>query len=178
MVQVGREPADFKPLPAVGSGAYEIRIRDAAGAFRVVYVAKFEKAVLQPCLACFSEENPKDVPGGHQAGSAALQINRRAVMKKKQARQVKGANNVFLDLGFPPHEAAVMLLRCELAEALRQWMDREAITQGGSRQAPWRGPAPYLRVSRAIRLTSCLWTHPRGPVCKGWRLESPRNWLA
>ena len=24
MVQVGREPADFKPLPAVGSGAYEI----------------------------------------------------------------------------------------------------------------------------------------------------------
>jgi phage-related protein len=26
MVQVGREPADFKALPAVGSGAYEIRI--------------------------------------------------------------------------------------------------------------------------------------------------------
>jgi phage-related protein len=45
MVQVGREPADFKPLPTVGSGAYEIRIRDAAGAFRVVYVAKFEEAV-------------------------------------------------------------------------------------------------------------------------------------
>lgn len=44
-MQVGREPADFKPLPAVGSGAYEIRIRDAAGAFRAVYVAKFEKAV-------------------------------------------------------------------------------------------------------------------------------------
>lgn len=45
MAQVGREPADFKPLPTVGSGAYEIRIRDAAGAFRVVYVAKFEEAV-------------------------------------------------------------------------------------------------------------------------------------
>lgn len=45
MVQVGRGPADFKPLPNVGSGAYEIRIRDAAGAFRVVYVAKFEKSV-------------------------------------------------------------------------------------------------------------------------------------
>ena len=45
MVQVGREPADFKPLPTVGPGAYEIRIRDAAGAFRVVYVAKFEEAV-------------------------------------------------------------------------------------------------------------------------------------
>jgi phage-related protein len=45
MVQVGREPADFKPLSIVGSGAYEIRIRDSVGAFRVVYVAKFEKAV-------------------------------------------------------------------------------------------------------------------------------------
>jgi len=45
MVQVGREPADFKPLPSVGPGAYEIRIRDEAGAFRVIYVAKFEDAV-------------------------------------------------------------------------------------------------------------------------------------
>lgn len=50
-------------------------------------------------------------------------------MKKKQVQKVNGANNVFLDLGFPPHEAAVMLLRCELAEALREWMDREEITQ-------------------------------------------------
>jgi hypothetical protein len=48
MVQVGREPADFEPLPTVGSGAYEIRIRDAAGAFRVVYVAKFKEAVYPP----------------------------------------------------------------------------------------------------------------------------------
>ena len=36
---------------------------------------------------------------------------------------------MFLDLGFPPHEAAVMLLRCELAEALRKWMAREGLTQ-------------------------------------------------
>jgi phage-related protein len=45
MVQVGREPADFKPVPRVGPGAYEIRVRDEAGAFRVIYVAKFETAV-------------------------------------------------------------------------------------------------------------------------------------
>lgn len=45
MVQVGREPADFKPMPTVGPGAYEIRVRDEAGAFRVIYVAKFEHAV-------------------------------------------------------------------------------------------------------------------------------------
>ena len=38
MVQVGREPDDWKPMPSVGAGACEIRVRDKAGAFRVVYV--------------------------------------------------------------------------------------------------------------------------------------------
>jgi phage-related protein len=42
---VGREPADFKPMPSAGPGAYEIRVRDEAGTFRVIYVAKFEHAV-------------------------------------------------------------------------------------------------------------------------------------
>jgi phage-related protein len=45
MVQVGRNPDDWKPMPTVGSGACEIRVRDEAGAFRVIYVAKFENAV-------------------------------------------------------------------------------------------------------------------------------------
>ena len=45
MVQVGRKPADYKPISTVGPGAYEIRVRGEAGAFRVIYVAKFEHAV-------------------------------------------------------------------------------------------------------------------------------------
>ena len=32
-------------IPALPVGAYEIRVRDEAGAFRVIYVAKFEHAV-------------------------------------------------------------------------------------------------------------------------------------
>lgn len=44
-VQYGAEPADFKPLPGVGAGAYEIRYRDTSGAFRVIYVAKFANAI-------------------------------------------------------------------------------------------------------------------------------------
>lgn len=39
------------------------------------------------------------------------------------------SGNIFLDLGFPPHEAAVFLLRAEAAEALRAWMVRERLTQ-------------------------------------------------
>jgi phage-related protein len=44
-VQNGLEPDDWKPMNTVGQGVREIRIRDAAGAFRVVYLAKFADAV-------------------------------------------------------------------------------------------------------------------------------------
>jgi phage-related protein len=40
LLQHGIEPTDFKPMPALGAGVYELRIR-SAGAFRVFYVAKF-----------------------------------------------------------------------------------------------------------------------------------------
>jgi phage-related protein len=36
-IQHGREPDDWKPMNAVGRGVREIRIRGAAGAFRVLY---------------------------------------------------------------------------------------------------------------------------------------------
>jgi phage-related protein len=45
MVQVGREPDDWKPMPSVGRGAREIRVRDPAGQFRVVYAATLGTAV-------------------------------------------------------------------------------------------------------------------------------------
>ncbi len=44
-------------------------------------------------------------------------------MRKKQVTESSG--NIFLDLGVPPHEAEVMLLRATLAQALRDWIDRE-----------------------------------------------------
>jgi len=45
MVQVGRDPDDWKPMSTAGPGAREIRVRDREGAFRVICVAKFENAV-------------------------------------------------------------------------------------------------------------------------------------
>ncbi|MDA0226113.1 MAG: type II toxin-antitoxin system RelE/ParE family toxin, partial [Proteobacteria bacterium] len=38
------EPADWKPMPSVGLGVREIRVR-AGGAWRVIYVARFAEAV-------------------------------------------------------------------------------------------------------------------------------------
>ena len=56
-VQNGHEPDDWKPMPSIGSGVQEIRIRDAAGAFRVIYVAKFADAVY--VLHCFQKKTQK-----------------------------------------------------------------------------------------------------------------------
>ena len=43
-VQAGKEPADWKPMPSIGFGVNEIRVREG-GAFRVIYLAKFQEAV-------------------------------------------------------------------------------------------------------------------------------------
>lgn len=40
-VQRGLKPHDYKPMPTVGTGAYEIRVKDEAGVARLMYVAKF-----------------------------------------------------------------------------------------------------------------------------------------
>jgi len=44
-VQQGIEPSDWKPMTSVGQGVREIRIRDEAGIFRVLYIAKIEDTV-------------------------------------------------------------------------------------------------------------------------------------
>ena len=44
-LQLGRQPVDFKPMPAVGPGVEEIRVRDSTGAYRVIYTARIADAV-------------------------------------------------------------------------------------------------------------------------------------
>jgi phage-related protein len=56
-VQNGLEPDDWKPMPTVGRGVREIRIRDPGGAFRVIYVATLGEAVY--VLHCFQKKTEK-----------------------------------------------------------------------------------------------------------------------
>ena len=44
-VQKGRDPSDWKPMPTIGAGVREIRIRDAVGAYRVIYIATLADAI-------------------------------------------------------------------------------------------------------------------------------------
>lgn len=60
-VQRGYDPDDWKPLKTVGSGVNEIRVRDAAGAYRVVYIARFAHAVY--VLHCFRKQSRQTSAG-------------------------------------------------------------------------------------------------------------------
>ncbi len=44
-VQRGRQPDDFKPMASIGKGVEEIRLRDEAGIYRVIYSARLEDTV-------------------------------------------------------------------------------------------------------------------------------------
>jgi phage-related protein len=48
------QPFYWKPMSTVGAGVREIRLRDDTGAYRVMYVAKFEDAVY--VLHCFQKK--------------------------------------------------------------------------------------------------------------------------
>ena len=44
-LQLGLDPNDWKPMKTVGPGVSEIRVREASGAYRVIYIATLEDAV-------------------------------------------------------------------------------------------------------------------------------------
>lgn len=56
-VQLGSDPADWRPMRSVGPGVVEIRLHDPSGEFRVIYVAKFADAIY--VLHCFEKKSQK-----------------------------------------------------------------------------------------------------------------------
>jgi phage-related protein len=69
-VQSGKEPDDWKPMPTVGAGVGEIRLRDEAGIFRVFFVAKFVEAVY--VLHCFQKKTQRTDPCDIELGRKRL----------------------------------------------------------------------------------------------------------
>jgi phage-related protein len=54
LVEQGLDPDDWKPMNTIGRGVRAIRIRDEAGAFRVIYIARFADAIC--VLHCFQKK--------------------------------------------------------------------------------------------------------------------------
>jgi len=56
-VQQGENPTDWKPMNSIAPGVQEIRINEADGIYRVIYIAKFEEAVY--ALHAFQKKTQK-----------------------------------------------------------------------------------------------------------------------
>jgi phage-related protein len=56
-LQCGLEPDNWKPMRTIGAGVRKIRITDAAGAFQVMYVAKFASTLY--VLHCFQKRTQR-----------------------------------------------------------------------------------------------------------------------
>ncbi|NEW35381.1 type II toxin-antitoxin system RelE/ParE family toxin [Nocardia cyriacigeorgica] len=69
-VQRGLEPSDWKPMPSVGLGVREIRVRDESGAYRVIYVAKLGDRVF--VLHCFQKKTQKTRPADIELAAKRL----------------------------------------------------------------------------------------------------------
>ena len=56
-VQRGDDPADWKPISSIGPNVREIRIREAGGAFRVIYQATLAEIVV--IISAFEKKSQK-----------------------------------------------------------------------------------------------------------------------
>ena len=75
-LQQGLDPDDWKPMGTIGPGVREIRIRDASGAFRVIYLARLEDRIL--VLHAFQKKTQKTAQKDLDLAAARLRAWRQS----------------------------------------------------------------------------------------------------
>jgi phage-related protein len=71
-VQRGLAPDDWKPMTSIGAGVRELRVRDEAGAFRVIYVATLADRVY--VLHAFQKKTRQTVQRDLDLAGARLRL--------------------------------------------------------------------------------------------------------
>ena len=122
-MQGGVEPSDWKPVANIGRGVKEIRIY-VLGEWRIIYVAKFEDAVY--VLHSFQKKTQET--SQHDIELARSDSNKLEGNTMKESI-VKSSGNIFLELGFPPEEAAILQMRSEIMVDLRKIIKTKKLTQ-------------------------------------------------
>ena len=56
-IQCGLQPKDWKPMTSIGTGVKEVRVREEAGVFRVIYLATRPEGVY--VLHCFQKKTQR-----------------------------------------------------------------------------------------------------------------------
>jgi phage-related protein len=59
-LQQGERPGDYRPLPSIGTGVFELRDQDQRAWYRVVYLSRIRDVIY--VLHCF-EKKSREMPG-------------------------------------------------------------------------------------------------------------------
>ena len=134
-VQKGRDPADWKPMTTVGPGVREIRVREASGAFRVIYLATDAGAVL--VLHAFQKKDQRTPQRDIELASNRLKVwNLKAWRKNMEdlameipTVETQTFDDVFDAISDTPEQAANLKARAELLAALVERVRSWAVPQ-------------------------------------------------
>ncbi len=80
-VQASLEPEDWKPFGEAGAGVKEICIREGSGAYRLMYLAKFEEAVY--VLHCFQKKTEATT----KQDKEIAEVRCKSVIRERLSRQ-------------------------------------------------------------------------------------------
>src|SRR4051794_24382901 len=103
-------------MPSVGPGVREIRIRQASGAYRIIYLTAIGEVV--HVLHAFQKKTQANGQTGHRPRQGTTQTNQVTVM----------ARSVFHDL-FSEEEAAELEMRAKLLSGVNKWLNKSGLTQ-------------------------------------------------
>ena len=111
-VQRGQEPTDFKPIPSVGSGVYEIRIH----AHELIVFSMSLSLRRQFMYSTRSKRKRKKRPSTTSRLADSVIERRNTVTKRghkaRGIQLIRGSDNVFEDVGFEAVEAANLKVSC------------------------------------------------------------------
>ncbi len=145
-VQRGDQPDDFKPMPAIGKGAEELRIWDESGTYRVIYTARLKDcvAVLHAFQKKTQTTSPRDIEWARTRWFALSKERQTKTAKsstsKKHAPLVESFASVWDALADTPEQAAKLRACSDLMRQITasvkesNWTQTEAAQRCGVAQ--------------------------------------------
>lgn len=85
-LQQGEKPVNYRPLPSVGTGVFELRDQDERASYRLVYLSRIDNVIY--VLHCF-EKKSREMPRRdfEKARQRLKAVRARLAQEKKHERQ-------------------------------------------------------------------------------------------
>jgi len=80
-LQRGERPLSFRPMPSVGSGVMELKQRDAAGWYRIIYLSRVNDTLYM--LHAFKKQSTKTSKNDLEVAKSRLRDVLAAIREKK-----------------------------------------------------------------------------------------------